>query len=232
MKFNDLKQRIRNYKDSNIFEYQRVMHSISRFAPSNASILDVGCGFGRYLRPLSKRYKSVVGIETNPKTIKKLKKDGLKVYTAKEFEETEGKFDVVIMSHFIEHFPPSQLLEIMEGYLDRLNVGGILIIATPVLSENFYINFDHVRPYYPQSIEEVFGGKGQEVQYYARNTLKTERVWYRRSRLQVLHTSLAFNNETTKNLTYLANVLLAFLFRISFSLIGYRSGWIGVFSKV
>jgi SAM-dependent methyltransferase len=223
---------VRKFKDTNVFEFNRVMGAITRNTEQDGAILDVGCGFGRYLKPLSGRYKKVIGIEANDETRKLLKNEGLTVYSPEEFEKVGSKFDVVIMSHFIEHFAPSDLLEVMETYLDHLRVGGILVIATPVLSETFYVNFDHVRPYYPQSIEEVFGGKGQEVQYYARNRLNTERVWYRRSRLQILQTSLLYNNEITKNLCYITNVVLSVLFRLSFSIIGYRSGWIGVFRKV
>jgi SAM-dependent methyltransferase len=232
MDFQKFKDSVRKFKDTNVFEFNRVMSAVAQNTSADSTILDVGSGFGRYLKPLSALHKQVVGVEANDKTARMLKKEGYTVYSPEEFQKVGGSYDVVLMSHFIEHFGPDELLEVMETYLDYLKVGGILIIATPVLSETFYINFDHVRPYYPQSIEEVFGGKGQEVQYYARNKLNTERVWYRRSRLQILQTSMLYNNEITKNLCYLINVLLSLLFRLSFSLIGYRSGWIGVFRKV
>jgi SAM-dependent methyltransferase len=227
-----LKKTLKSFKENNVFEFNKVIKAIETYTPSDGSILDVGCGYGRYLKPLSKKFKNVVGVEANDHIVKTLTKEKFKVYSPEAFSKSKDMFDAIIMSHFIEHFTPSDLLEIMDGYLDRLKPGGVLVIATPVLNENFYIDFDHVRPYYPQSIEEVFGGKGEQVQYYSRNTLETLKVWFRRSRLQILRTSLLFNNKWTKNLIYLMNILLAFLFRFSFSLVGYRSGWIGVFKKL
>ena len=63
----------------------------------------------------------------------------------------------------------------MDGYLDRLKVGGHLVIATPLMSNNFYDDFDHVRPYQSLGILMVFGGGAAQVQYYARKSPRTSR---------------------------------------------------------
>jgi len=61
------------------------------------------------------------------------------------------------MSHIIEHFAPHDLLPFIDSYLHRLQPGGRLIICTPLLTKNFYNDFDHVKPYQPVGIGMVFG---------------------------------------------------------------------------
>lgn len=227
-----IKSKLKAFKEDNSFEFHKVTSLVHRYAPKDGKILDVGCGYGRYLKPLSKKYKETFGVEVNTHIVNELRKEGLKAYTPKEFAKNTDEFDIIIMSHIIEHFSPTDLLNMMDSYLDKLKTGGHLIIATPVLTEKFYIDFDHVRPYYPQSIEEVFSVSNEQVQYYSRNKLETSHVAYRRSRLQITNSTLLFNNKHTKAFITGLNLFFAILFRISFSLIGYKSGWIGAFKKV
>jgi predicted SAM-dependent methyltransferase len=60
------------------------------------------------------------------------------------------------MSHVIEHFSPKDLIPFLDDYLDRLKVGGRLVIAIPLLTPYFYDDFDHVKPYHPMGILMVF----------------------------------------------------------------------------
>jgi hypothetical protein len=48
----------------------------------------------------------------------------------------------------------------MVYYLDRINPGRHLIIATPIMMKYPYQDFDHIRPYDLLGIEMVFGATG------------------------------------------------------------------------
>ena len=231
MEKTSLKKYLKSFKE-NTYEYHKVINSIITYTPKDGSILDVGCGYGQYLKPLHKQFPNVIGVETNKYIKESLQKEQLNVITPEEFEKSEKQFDTILMSHIIEHFYPDELIAMMDSYLNHLKKGGHLIIATPTLNKNFFIDFDHKRPYYPTSIEEVFDGKHQQVKSYSKNSLKIIKVWFRRSRLQINNSPLQYNNKYTKNIITLTNILLAILFRYSFQIIGTNSGWIGVFKKI
>ena len=195
-------------------------------------ILDVGCGNGRYLRKLDELGFDVTGVETNPELVQTNRKVGLHCLTTDEFSQTNDTFDIILMSHVIEHFTPQELLPFLDGYLDRLKVGGSLIIATPLLTRYFYDDFDHVKPYHPRGIMMVFGTENAQVQYYSRNKLTLEDVWIRRSPLDLPHTSGRYQTSLRARPRQAAMFLSAIMFRLSGGFIGEASGWVGRFKKV
>jgi hypothetical protein len=102
------------------------------------------------------------------------------------------------MSHFIEHFEPFKLLNIIDGYLDSLRMCGFLIIATPFPNQGFWDNFDHIKPYNPSAIEEVFGLRNHQVQFQSRNELELIDLWFRRRPLTLSFFSVRFSGPLLK----------------------------------
>src|SRR5690348_295874 len=152
---------------------------------SGPQILDVGCGYGRLLEQMEKRGLTATGVDVNPEIVAANISKGLRCVTHEEFTKSKDTYDVMVMSHVIEHFPPAQLVTFMDSYLDRLKIDGQLIIATPLLSDFFYDDFDHIRPYQPTGLLLVFGGNRAQMQYYARNQLKLRDLWFRKSPFRV-----------------------------------------------
>ncbi len=109
------------------------------------NILDVGCGYGAKLRKLAAAGYEAVGVDVNKDAIAVLKDDGLSCMTAEQFQESSELYDVILMSHIIEHFDGEDLLAFMDSYLDRLKSGGHVVIATPVFTPRFFEDPDHVR---------------------------------------------------------------------------------------
>lgn len=117
-----------------------------------ASILDIGCGFGKY-GVLFREYMDVwfehldastwqlrlVGIEAFPSYQNELHRsvyDTVYYQPAQEILPTLGKFDVVVIADVIEHFDQQTAHMVVKECLSRC---GLLIISTPI---HFYAQED------------------------------------------------------------------------------------------
>lgn len=216
------------------FEREKVLGFVlSLVSESNEKVLDVGCGYGRYLKSLKAKGLNVVGVEKNESIVSHNRSAGLNCLSVKEFVETDDQFDLIIMSHIIEHFPPEALKDFLDGYLDRLKVGGHLIIATPLMSPYFYDDFDHVKPYHPAGIMMVFGQGDAQVQYYARNKLVLKDIWFRRSFYRFSFVRGKYiGGSIVSRVFQLFHLLSALLSYLSWGRVGKVDGWVGVFEKV
>lgn len=192
-------------------------------------VLDVGCGYGRNIKLLGKLGYSVLGVEVNEAIVKSNNESNIKCLTVEEFDKTSGLYDVVLMSHVIEHFYPDQLLKFMEHYLARLKPGGFLIIATPLNSPYFYDDFDHIRPYSPVGINMVFGGNKAQVKYYGKNKIELLDIWFRRSPFRIVNFKGRFLGGQYH--IQIINIICTILFRITFHIVGRCDGWMGLYKK-
>lgn len=100
--------------------------------------------------PLSELGHCVTGVEINQEVVDFNRSKSLNCINPVELKTgAENNFDVVLMSYVIEHFYPDALIKFMDEHLDLLKKNGRFIIATPLFSDYFYDNFDHVKPYHP-----------------------------------------------------------------------------------
>lgn len=129
-------------------------------------ILEIGCGFGFLLYELRRMGKNVKGIEPDP---------GAAFYASRNlhlpirnqmFEDCgeEGKFDLVILSHVLEHVaqPKNFLKKILQEYLKD---NGYLFIEIPnsefeipYYQDEYYLEWtssDHTFVYSKRSLEEL-----------------------------------------------------------------------------
>ena len=213
-------------------EIGHVLHVIARaLHGGHGPVVDVGCGYGRYLRLLTTAGMDAIGVEVNLSIVDKNNAEGLRCMTPEQFEASGTKARVLLMAHIIEHFAPRDLLSFLERWLERLEPGGSLVIATPLMSPHFYDDFDHVKPYHPEGIMMVFGGSAQ-VQYWSRRRLELVDLAFRRSPWRAtLSRPLYFGGPRAWPL-YAANALSALAFRLSAGLLGRKTGWIGRFRRV
>ena len=194
-------------------------------------VLDMGCGYGRLLRLMAASGLNAVGVEINPEIVEANRKAGLVCWSAEEFERSTEQFDAILMAHVIEHFAPAELLKFMDSCLDHLKPGGRLIVATPLMSDYFYDDFDHVKPYQPTGILMVFGEGSAQVQYYARNRLALLDIWFRRSPLRISHSRWRYVRSPWRYILFALDFVAAFAYLISAGSIGKTNGWVGVFEK-
>ena len=198
---------------------------------ADTRVLDVGCGYGRNLRALRAAGIAAIGVEINPAIVAANRRDGLDCIGVDEFERADGMFEVILMAHVIEHFAPADLLAFIDRYLDRLTVGGRLVIATPLMSKYFYDDFDHVKPYQPAGLMMVFGAGSAQVQYYARNRLKLVDLRFRRAPLRISYARSRYVRTPARYALMAADFVCGAAFFLTAGIIGRTDGWIGVFEK-
>jgi 2-polyprenyl-3-methyl-5-hydroxy-6-metoxy-1,4-benzoquinol methylase len=118
---------------SNAFKPERenAIRTISRLCPAWGNFLDVGCGLGEIL-DIARRYGfRTFGVELNASRAAEAAKKGhniqVGVFSPSTFEGVQ--FDVVILSHIIEHLrnPEELICQVRE----RIRKNGLLYIATP-----------------------------------------------------------------------------------------------------
>ena len=193
-------------------------------------------GYGRKMQWLVDAGFNVTGVDINPQLVQAARRAGLDCMPVEELEARQDRFDVLLMSHIIEHFAPHALLHFLDANLDRLKVGGHLIIATPLMGTRFFNDFDHVRPYHPRSILSVFGSDATQVQFHARNRLELVDLGLRRipwGQESIFEEYAAFRRTIVGRwITVATRKGFRVIYRLSGGrLCGRTNGWIGLFRK-
>lgn len=127
----NLRDRILNFEtEKNFFKKnnQSLIKIINGLYPK--SILDIGCGPGFLLSILKKKIKKLVGVEVDAAAAKKAE-EFANIYVCdlnKQFN-FDGKFELVIAYHVIEHLKNPILF--IKKVKKLISSGGHLIIGTP-----------------------------------------------------------------------------------------------------
>ena len=205
---------------------------IFRGINTKSKILDVGCGYGKkiiFLKEIG--FSDILGVDINTSLVELNKKNGLNVVSIEDFNKIEDKFDLIIMSHLIEHFQYDSLKIFMENYLSRLKVGGHLLIITPMLDTTFYTNFDHVKPYLPDGIRTVFENDMSQVQFQSSQRLKLIDLYFRKSPFLLKFFKSNYIGKQ-KLIIKIINYIYLITFNLSGRLLGKKNGWIGLYKKI
>jgi 2-polyprenyl-3-methyl-5-hydroxy-6-metoxy-1,4-benzoquinol methylase len=119
-------------------DYQSMLEDQKNFRYLNlqnvtkGKMLDVGCGGGRFLNRMQRIGWDVEGIDFDAVATKEVaSKYGFTVHTGdlRDVQLAENTYDVVVMSHAIEHvFDPESLLTEIRRIL---KIGGRLLLVTP-----------------------------------------------------------------------------------------------------
>jgi len=139
-----------------------------KFLPSNkeANILDVGCGYGRYLKSLLQLgYKRCYGIDISEEQINYarnvLRLNNLEKTDARSWlEDKESSFDVILCIDILEHLNTDDLVDLCQKILNSLKPGGQLIVQVPngasLINPIVYGDLTHVRAFTVESIKQLF----------------------------------------------------------------------------
>jgi 2-polyprenyl-3-methyl-5-hydroxy-6-metoxy-1,4-benzoquinol methylase len=96
------------------------------------SVLDYGMGHGKYLRMFRELGLQATGVDINPQYIEQAKTAGFEALHEAELEALGKRFDVIFLSHLIEHLDPNQLLHLLDRLIALLAPQGRLVMISPV----------------------------------------------------------------------------------------------------
>lgn len=199
-------------------------------------ILDIGCGQGKYLRLLKNISSEVTGVDVNSVQVENLRKEGFNAYTPDNLPAQ--KYDLLLMSHIVEHMAPEDLIAFMDKYLEMLEENGALLLLTPMPGIRFWHDYTHIRPYTPQSIGMMFGILNGPVSFKPKNKLMLNEIWFFRDSWRIrnhrsYYPSPQGNRDTfNRYLILTINIVLAGLHAISRGRLGILASWAGIYRKL
>jgi O-antigen chain-terminating methyltransferase len=139
----------------------------------NASpVLDIGCGRGVFLQLLAEAGIEGVGLDHSDEAVEFCRHKGLEVHKqdARSYLSLRNRqFGGIFCSHVIEHLAYEDALELMRLCHDGLRPNGTLLLVTPnpmdlaVITDIFWLDPTHVRPYPTQLLKRMVESTGMRV---------------------------------------------------------------------
>lgn len=170
-------QRIYAQRFSSQLEYRNrvwkilVSRFFSKYIPENATVLDLGCGYGEFINHIQAARK--YGMDLNPDSSKQLNPDVklLLQDCSHHWDIPDHSLDVVFTSNFFEHLPDKTALGMTLDQVRRcLKPGGRLIAIGPnikFLSNAYWDFWDHHIPLSDVSLVEALDIRGFDIEYRA-----------------------------------------------------------------
>jgi 2-polyprenyl-3-methyl-5-hydroxy-6-metoxy-1,4-benzoquinol methylase len=120
--------------------YESARHGLLALMPATAprEVLEIGCGAGATLAVIKARWPNcqVVGVELRAEAIDVARRGGLideilqgDVLDRTSLDFARGRFDVIVLSHVLEHFAQPEL--VLERARRWLSPAGCLLVALP-----------------------------------------------------------------------------------------------------
>lgn len=231
----NLEKRLKHYTKTLSKDETPKIAKLLAAVPRNARVIEVGSGFGgkmEMLRGLG--FSDILGVEKNPDSVALARSKGMNSVTLEAFDADPPieKADLLVLSHIIEHLPPYEVVDLMEYYLPHLKTGGRVLIVSPVFHPHFFLDLDHVKPYYPQSIKVFFGKNDEQIAYYSPFRLKLRDVYFCKKSHRIKMCRSLLLKQRRAVLIHFLNFLLALAFKGSFKLIGRTNSWAALFEKM
>jgi 2-polyprenyl-3-methyl-5-hydroxy-6-metoxy-1,4-benzoquinol methylase len=157
--FNEIENQFNsiNYIDQNIID---VLPNDKK-----AKILDIGCGFGKWLKYLKENgYIDVNGVEIGEEQNQFLKDKGFNVIKSDIVDflkTTNHKYSLITMFDVLEHFRKDEIVELIPLLKNILSDNGILIVRVPNGEAMYkggimYGDFTHETFFSARSLKQVF----------------------------------------------------------------------------
>jgi SAM-dependent methyltransferase len=163
-----LEERFRGTKET---VRERQKRFVPYFVDARTTVVDLGCGRGEFLDLLRAADVDAYGVDNDETMVAHCKSLGLTVvdedavaHMEKVPAETLGG---VFCAHLIEHMTANMAIRLVDAAFAALAPGAWLVLETPnpqalVALSSFYLDFTHVRPYHPQSVEWLLQNSGFE----------------------------------------------------------------------
>ncbi len=181
---NDRQLRDISIKDFDFDEYikkigtdtRRRVEFVKKNINKNVSLLDVGCGYGYFVKCLSDEGYTAKGVDASRERIvvgkEKFDIDLVEEYIGGEEKDEvmdRNSYDVVTLFHFLEH---TSEVDLVLSYLhEKLRKGGKIIIEVPAGSDYMLSNKEYGKFVYQESHSIYFKQKHLEI-FLKRNGFK------------------------------------------------------------
>lgn len=112
--------------------YDNLFEQINKTEGNYTTILDYGCGGGRFVVEAINKGYSVTGTEYNPDLVANLQTSfpTASFITIDDFFKTDTKYDVIFLNNVLEHLTNPR--EIMLLLKDRLTPNGVFLLEGPI----------------------------------------------------------------------------------------------------
>ncbi len=142
------------------------------------SLLDVGCGDGRFLYETKKIFPNanLLGIDSSQKAIslaRVMNPDIEFICGNIEKINLNGQYDTITLIEVLEHIPPMEIPSFLQTLHRSLKTDGKLIITVP--SDNLELNPKHYQHFNTRTIKNALEGsfKVRDIFYLNQKSLKT-----------------------------------------------------------
>ena len=183
MNKNKIKKNLLNadFKDN---EDQPVIEFLNSFDNTNSySFLEIGSGLCRFIDKITETYPNldITCIEVNHNLAEVARAKGYKTLNENILKNSIGaeSFDIIHCSHVIEHFKYPEVSNVIDEILRIVKTNGCCIIRSPLMSDFFYNDLDHVRPYPPEAISNYLTNEQQQKK--GTHKIQIKNIWYRTS---------------------------------------------------
>jgi cyclopropane fatty-acyl-phospholipid synthase-like methyltransferase len=201
---------------------------------SQASLLDVGCGIGEYVDVFTKHKLDFTGVDISREMVDNANSKGHHAILLTELEIQTKQYDIIFISHVIEHLNTENLIEFMNFYLGKLKKGGFLLLLSPLGVDNFHYDITHVRPYYPQAIWQMWGGYTSSLSIKKNEQIKLVDIYFVKDsyRTRKWRSYYIQDNWLHTTATKIINYITASLYLLTNASFGKKVSWIGVYKKI
>jgi len=210
-----------NHEDGEVIKFLNTLETNKQW-----QYLEVGSGLGRFPLKIKEKFKNlnIECFEINPDLAKITGDKGLKTTlgNALAMPYPQENFDIIHCSHVIEHFKYPEVAELLDRLMLLTRTLGYIIIRSPLMHPDFYLDIDHVRPYPPETILNYFRNKQQ--QKVGQGNIRVVSCWYRRQNLKIF-------NVGSSGIKYFINALLAFVWTYVKFPFSKKNGYILILQK-
>jgi len=134
---------------------------LSQFLLGADNALDYGCSGGWLMDALTEKGVKVSGVEMDTSDMSKPARDKYEVYDT--IEDAPGKYDLITMSHVLEHF--NHPVDNLKPIVTKLKPGGLLFVEVPNSRAypGFAAGLHHPICFDAPSLARALGMAGMEV---------------------------------------------------------------------
>jgi len=206
--------KFRDISSKNYTEYKLPIYILNVLPTNkNCNILDIGCGYGQMLLSLrEKGYTNLNGVDISGDAVAFCKDKKLNVALVTDLTDhvvdENDKYDVIIMSHVLEHIPKEKIIDTVKFIKNSLlKPGGAFLLMVPNAQSNtgaywMYEDFTHYTLFTAGSALYVLRAGGfTDITFLDKDGLESAGSWYgkliRKFFLKIYNFKIDFWNKIT-----------------------------------